>query len=252
MRARRLVAAASVAVGLVALAGCRSEPGVAAYVGDHRITEDAVTNMLDGLRAKLPTPSSEESASPEQAAPSGSQLPSRGVLVSDMVLLDVCQRLSADKGYQPQQRVTVEQVVSQFAIPADTAYAEMVADLITCRSALPTESVAPTKQDLTELVDAGKAAGVIPAEVTVEQAAAQLDGDQLRGALGSKKLLAEAIADYQVSVSPRYRPLEIPLLSFSAGQAAVSVPLGEPGSESVTNVSTPEPQVVESAGAVAP
>ncbi len=56
MRARRLIAVASVAVGLVALSGCRSEPGVAAYVGDHRITEDAVTEIIDDVRAKNPAP----------------------------------------------------------------------------------------------------------------------------------------------------------------------------------------------------
>ncbi|MFE9203705.1 hypothetical protein [Micromonospora sp. NPDC007230] len=254
MRARRLVAAASVAVGLVALAGCRSEPGVAAYVGDHRITEDAVTRLLDELRAEAPTPSAEPSAGPEQAPPAEVRMPSRTQVVSNLVLLDVCQRLADDKGYQPpQQRVTASQIAPQLGVPADTAYAERVADLTNCMNSLPTpEPVAPNEQDLAEVVAAGKAAGVIPAEVTVQQAAAQLDGDQLRGALGSKKVLADAITGYEVSVSPRYRPLEIPLLSFAAGQAAVSVPLGEPGSDSVTDVSKPEPEVTESAGTVAP
>ncbi|MCW3815387.1 hypothetical protein ONA91_13070 [Micromonospora sp. DR5-3] len=249
MRARRLIAAASVAVGLVAIAGCRAEPGVAAYVGDHRITEDAVTRLLDELRAEQSTPS----ASPEQAAPNGLRMPSRNQVVSNLVLLDVCQRIADDKGYQPQQQITADQVGPQLGVPADTAYAERVAELTTCMNSLPAaEPVAPTEQDLVELVTAGKAAGVIPAEVTIQQAAAQLDGDQLRGALGSKKVLAKAVADYQVSVSPRYRPLEIPLLSFAAGQAAVSVPLGEPGSDAVTDVSKPEPEVSESAGAVTP
>lgn len=249
MRARRLIAAASVAVGLVALAGCRSEPGVAAYVGDHRITEDAVTRLLDELQAGMPT----SSADPEQAAPGGLRLPSRNQVVSNLVLLDVCQRLADDKGYQPRQRITADQLAPQLGIPADTTYAQRVAELTTCMNALPApELVAPTEQEMAELVAAGKAAGVIPADVTVQQAAAQLDGDQLRGALGNKKVLGEAVAEYEVSVSPRYRPLEIPLLSFAAGQAAVTVPLGEPGSDAVTEVSTPEPKATGSTGAVAP
>ncbi|MFU8870632.1 hypothetical protein [Micromonospora sp. SL4-19] len=258
MLARRLIAVASVAVGLVALSGCRTEPGVAAYVGDHRITEDAVTSLLDELRAKMPTPSpepgasQESTASPEQAAPSRPPLPSRSQVVTNLVLLDVCQRLSADKGYQPPARATAEQIAPQLGVPADTAYAERVAELATCMNGLPAESVAPTEQDFADVLAAGKAAGVIPAEVTVQEAAAQLDGDRLRGALGSKKVLGEAVAGYQVTVSPRYRPLEIPLLSFSAEYAAVSVRLGEPGSDSVIDVSTPEPEATPSAGTVAP
>ncbi|MEU8263541.1 hypothetical protein AB0C02_23310 [Micromonospora sp. NPDC048999] len=246
MRARRLIAVASVAAGLVALSGCRSEPGVAAYVGDHRITENAVTSLLDELRDKLSVSSQESGASPEEAAQSGPQLPARSEVVTDLVLLDVCQRLAADKGYQSPQRITAEDVATQYNIPADTAYAERVAELITCRTSLPAEPVAPTEQELADLLAAGKAAGVIPAEMTLQNATAQLDGDQLREALGQKKLLREAFAGYGITINPRYRPLEIPLLNFAAGHAALSVPLGELGTDAVTDISTPEPKTTDS------
>ncbi|MEU3453924.1 hypothetical protein ABZ671_10010 [Micromonospora sp. NPDC006766] len=247
MRARRLIAVASVAAGLVALSGCRSEPGVAAYVGDHRITESAVTSLLDELRAKL-SPSPESSDNPDQARPSGLQLPARSEVVTDLVLLDVCQRLAADKGYQSSQRVTADDVAAQYNLPADTAYTQRVAELITCRAGLPAEPVAPTEQELADLLVAGKAAGVIPAEMTVQEATAKLDGDQLREALGHKKLLREAFDGYGVTINPRYRPLEIPLLNFAAGHAALSVPLGESGSDAVTDISTPEPEATDPTG----
>ncbi|MFI6231682.1 hypothetical protein ACIBCR_30730 [Micromonospora echinospora] len=240
MRARRLVAVASVAVGLVALSGCRSEPGVAAYVGDQRITEEAVTRILDELRDDAATSTPEQPVPGQPAgqpgAPGEQRLPGRGEVVSTLVLGEVCQRLSADKGYRPQTQVPVEQVSQQLGYPTDTTYPQRVAELYTCLSGVPSgQPVAPSEQEMADLVKAGKAAGAIPEEVTVEQAATQLDGEQLRTALATRNALAEAVEGYDVTVNPRYRPLAFPVLSFAGNVAAVSVPLGEAGSDAVTD-----------------
>ncbi|MGY0003571.1 hypothetical protein [Micromonospora sp. I033] len=237
MRARRLVAVASVAVGLVALTGCRTEPGVAAYVGDHRVTEDQVTSILDEMRAGL-------AASPATAEQAPALLPGRDQVVATLVLRDVCRDLSADKGYQPQAQVSPAQVAQQTSLPADAAYPQRVAELYTCMSGVPAgEQAAPTQEELAAVIAAGRSSGDIPATVSDEEAAGQLDGAQLRSALATRKVLADAIGGYDVSVNPRYRPLLFPLLSFKGGPA-VSVPLGEPGS-AVTEVSTPEPESTE-------
>ncbi|MGW0505271.1 hypothetical protein [Micromonospora sp. NPDC003241] len=238
MRARRLVAVASVAVGLVALSGCRSEPGVAAYVGDHRITEDAVTEVIDDARAKNPEPTEAAEPVPGQQV----RLPARGEVVSTLVLGQVCERISAAEGYRPQGQAEAAQVAQQLGISPEATYARQVAELYTCLSGIPVGSpVAPTEQELADLVAAGKRAGAVPADVTVEQAAPQLDGEQLRQALATRDALAGAVETYDVTVNPRYRPLEFPVLSFAGQAVAVGVPLGEPGSDAVTDVSTPRP-----------
>ncbi|WP_341719052.1 hypothetical protein QQG74_04635 [Micromonospora sp. FIMYZ51] len=244
MRARRLVAVASVAVGLVALAGCRSEPGVAAYVGDHRITEDAVTEVIDDARAKNPAPTetSEPAEVPAGAAP---RLPGRSEVVSVLVLSEVCDRVSAAEGYRPQREVDPAQIAQGVGLSPETDYVRQTAELYGCLSGIPVgEPVAPTEQELADLVAAGKRAGAVPAEVTVEQAAAQLDGEQLRFALANRNSLAQAVDAYDVTVNPRYRPLIFPVLSFSAETpiVAVGVPLGEPGSGAVSDISTPKPK----------
>ncbi|MGN9774272.1 hypothetical protein ACTMS0_00610 [Micromonospora sp. H33] len=237
MRARRLVAVASVAVGLVALAGCRTEPGVAAYVGDLRITEVAVNGILDDLRAKTVTPT----AAPETSLPAPA-LPGRAQIVGTLVLGEVCERVSADKGYRPQGQAEPAQVARQLGLAPETEYVREVATLYTCLSGIPTGTpVAPTEQELADLIAAGRKAGVIPADVPDDAAAGQLDGDQLRVALATRRSLAEAVEGYDVTVNPRYRPLEFPVLSFAGDAPAVSVPLGEPGSDAVTDISTPEP-----------
>jgi hypothetical protein len=190
-----------------------------------------VTRIVDGARQ----PSGPESGSHDhgaEAAPGASAAPAAGparsLVVSVLVLGETCTRLSADKGYQPRGQVSPEQVAEVLRIDPASDYARRTAELYTCLSALPANApVAPTAEELADLVARGKAAGVIPADVTTEQAAQQLDGDQLRGALANRKALADAVASYDVTVNPRYRPLEFPLLSFQGDAPAVVVPLGE-------------------------
>ncbi|WP_433390045.1 hypothetical protein [Micromonospora sp. KLBMP9576] len=243
MRARRLAAVASVVLGLVALSGCRAEPGVAAYVGDQRITEDAVTALVDDLRAKNPTPTGQPAAPAEGQPPAQpAQLPGRGEVVSVLVLAEVCERVSAERNYQSSAQVRPEQVAQQLGLSPDTEYVREAAALYGCLSGVPAGTPAePSAQDLKDVVAAGRAAGAIPADVTDEAAAGQLDGEQLRMALATRKSLAEAVAAYDVTVNPRYRPLQFPVLSFAGNAPAVSVPLGEAGSDAVTDVSTPDP-----------
>jgi hypothetical protein len=239
MRARRLAAVATVALGLIALSGCRAEPGIAAYVGDQRITDLQVVDTMKDLRTKNPTPSAEPSATGQQAAQQ-STLPEKADVVRTLVLAKVCERLSAEKNYQPRGQVTADQAAQQLGLNPETGYAREVAKFFTCLSGLPTESVEPTKQEMAELIAAGRAAGKIPNDVTDEDAAGQLNGEQLQGALATKRLLGDAVDRYDVTISPRYRPLEFPLLSFTEDAPAVSVPLGEPASDAVTDISTPE------------
>ncbi|GIJ28618.1 hypothetical protein Vqi01_37800 [Micromonospora qiuiae] len=244
MRARRLFAVASVAVGLVALSGCRSEPGVAAYVGDHRITEDAVTEVIDDARAKNAVPT--ETAGPaEMPAGPEPRLPGRSEVVSVLLLGEVCDRVSAAEGYRPQREVDPVQIAQGAGLNPETEYVRRTAELYACLSGIPVGApVAPSEQELADLVAAGKRAGAVPAEVTVEQAATQLDGEQLRFALANRNSLAEAVEAYDVTVNPRYRPLVFPVLSFSGETpiVAVGVPLGEPTSGAVSDISTPKPQ----------
>ncbi|MEV4712410.1 hypothetical protein [Micromonospora sp. NPDC049374] len=246
MRARRLVAVASVAVGLIALAGCRSEPGVAAYVGDHRITEDAVTEVIEDAQAKNPTPTEADEVPPGQEPQlpgQEPQLPGRSQVVSTLVLSEVCERISAAEGYRPQSQVDPAQVAQGIGLSPETGYVRQVAELYTCLSGIPIGApVAPTEQELVDLVEAGKRAGAVPPEVTVEQAATQLDGEQLRQALANRNSLREAVETYDVTVNPRYRPLVFPVLSFTGQAIAVGVPLGEPASDAVNNISTPRPR----------
>ena len=222
-RVRRLARiAVAITVGGLVLTGCRAQPGVAAYVGDDQITEQQVTQIVDDVKEKF--------GDGERAV-----VPPRGAIVTTLVLGDVCARLAAEKGYQPRSQVSAEQVAQAVGLPADATYARKAAELYSCLSGVGGEPVAPTAEELADVVNRGKAAGVIPPEKSVADVAAQLDGEQLRAALATRRALAEAVSRYDVTVNPRYRPLEYQLLGFQGNAAAVSVPLGEGASGAVTD-----------------
>jgi hypothetical protein len=222
MRARLASVAALAAAGVLAISGCgRAQPGVAAYVGNTDISEDRVTAIIDEVRDAL---GEAESA----------RLPQRSVVVSTLVLNDVCARFSADGNLKPQNQISPDQIGQAFGVPPKTEYAQQTARLYTCLSGLPAgDPVAPTAKELADIVARGKEAGAIPQNVPDQQAAAQLDGDQLRAALASRKVLSDAVTRYDVTVNPRYRPLEFPVLSFQGNAAAVTVPVGESDSGAV-------------------
>lgn len=140
------------AVGLVALAGCRSEPGVAAYVGDHAVTEDAVTAIIDDARVNNPAPTEEDAAMPGQQP----RLPGRSEVVSVLVLNEVCERVSAAENYRPQNVVDPAQIAQGVGMNPETEYVRRTAELYSCLSGIPVgEPVAPTQQELADLVAAG-------------------------------------------------------------------------------------------------
>ncbi|WBB96231.1 MULTISPECIES: hypothetical protein [unclassified Solwaraspora] len=222
-RVRRLASITVIAlVGVAALSACRSQPGVAAYVGDEQYTEEQVTSLIDDMADQLGEQADQQGAPP---------LPTRQQVVSALVLADVCAQLDAPSGAQP---VSPEQL----GLPPASEYGQTASQAWTCIVGLQAGGqVQPTREELFDLVEKGRAAGVIPDEVTDEEAAGQLDGEQLRSSLAARDALADAVAEQDVTVNPRYRPLEFPVLSFQAPQGnviAVGIPLGDGDSGTVS------------------
>ncbi|WP_233604446.1 hypothetical protein [Micromonospora sp. HM5-17] len=226
-RVRRLASIAVIAVlGTTALSACRSDSSVAAYLGDRKITEAEVTSVLEDATSRVPSPSGEAAAGGAVV-----RVPSRSEVVRVLVLGDVCRRLTAERGLQPSERANPDQVAAQFALPAGSRYVQQLAELYTCLTAIPADQqVTPTDADLTDLVARGRRAGVVSPDERDADARNRLSqGPQLGTALSQRKVLSEALDRDEIIVSPRYRPLEFPLLSFSDGSPAVSVLIGQAG-----------------------
>lgn len=233
-RARRLTSIAVIAVlGATVLSACRSDSSVAAYLGDRKITEDEVSSVLDDARSKVPPSGQAAGATPQPGAPEV-KAPSRAQVVSTLVMREICQRLAAEKGFKPMEQAPLEAVAGQLGLPPGARYVQIFAELDACRAGLPvTQTVAPTQRELMDIVARGRAAGVIPPDAKDQEAGQQLDGDVLRRALAMRNILAEATADTKITVNPRYRPLEYPVLTFSDNSPALVVSIGHSGPDTV-------------------
>jgi hypothetical protein len=195
----------------LALAGCRSNPDTAAYVGDAKLTNKQVEALYGEVRSQ------------------DIQLDRSG-LVQLWVLNQLARRIAADRDVTiPEAQVA--QAAAQLKLKPDSAFARLYAEeQIAVQSVSGTATPIPaTEADLRGVYQRGRAAGVIPADVTFEDARPLLDVDQLREGLGLQKMFAEASTKYDVSVNPQYGPVEYSLLPFQTqegGQVpALVVPL---------------------------
>ncbi len=219
MPRRRILAVAALgAVAAAGLTGCgRSAPSDAAYVADKSYTNQQVEKIVDSVKAK---------------ADAGKLGNIRQNVVTWLVLGDVSKRLAATQHIPV--KVDYEGGAQQLGLPADLPYTRLEIEAVSYISAVTQNApqVTPTDEQLHAIYDKGRAAGVIPASVSFEQAKPRLDGPELRGALGQQKVLTDALAKYHATVNPRYLPAEYPLLSFQGGSngstptVAVGVPLG--------------------------
>ncbi|GAA1397100.1 hypothetical protein GCM10009662_12340 [Catellatospora coxensis] len=205
---RRLTAAAGIAVALLALTACRSNPNVAAYAGDTTFTEEQVTDLIDEVK-KIPN------IDPQA-------VPDRYQVVQLLVLDEVCKRAAADL------KATLPPVQTQ---PGQPALAGLQQSLQNCRENLPVKGVQPTPAELREVYDNGVAVGAInaadPAN-SFDKVAPQLaQSGELGDALAKRNVLKDTAEAMNVSVNPRYRPMNFAVLSFNQGPA-LSLGLGQP------------------------
>jgi len=224
---RGIAVVALAALAGLALTGCRSEPGVAAYVGDQTLTESQISDVIDQVnRAKTA----------EQRAPS------RSDVVVTFVLAKTCEAVRAQKNF-PLAEVSVDQVAAAEAIPADTQYAR---DRVAFRSCVggiqPDSEGKATDAELRDVFDRAVANKLVDPNAPFEAVKEQIAGDQ-RVAQGIAYLhpLRKMTADGDISVNPRYRPLDITLSAFQDSNTGTSIPLvvmtiGEPPMDAVRDL----------------
>jgi hypothetical protein len=209
-RARRLVAVAVVtAVGVLALAGCRSQPGVAAYVGDTEFSQNQVDRAFDSVTD--PSLKQNEGAL-------------RQFIVSMMVVSEVAERHAGSIG-KPVPKVDAAEVAQGAA--ADSDFARLQARYTGAIRLLQSEarSVEPDEQLRRMLFDQLVQRGAVQRGVSYEQVRTAIDSDQLRGVVGVRNLLAELAKRYDVVVNPAFAPLELHAngVPIAGGQAQVNL-----------------------------
>ncbi|MEH0841872.1 hypothetical protein V6U81_05670 [Micromonospora sp. CPCC 205711] len=262
MRARRLIAAASVAaLGVLSLAACgKSSPDVAAYVGDRSYSVDRVDAVYDDAQAKY-AEAVQQSAKQAGITPTPDQLRSsvtRQDVVNLLVSIDLGKRVAAEQGLQVADQVTPEQLAQQLQMPPQAEYAKLWGEWADISLVL-SQKLPPA--DLSDdavmaVYHAIEKAGGIQSGLSVAEVR-QLFGEAgfVRSASALSAALEAETDKVDVSVNPRYRPLGVPSW-VNKGQELVFYALPYiDASGPVTDISTPDPvdsPAEQSAGPVAP
>ncbi len=248
-RVRRLTCSAVVAaVALTGLAACRSEPGVAAYLGDRTITTNRVDAVYADARTKLDAAVEQIRAEQQGKAPATpAQLPiTRQDVLTTLLGVDVLKAYAQRKGVSP-AAVSAQQVVQEIPLPPDAQYVQSVAEYRGYLTGL-SQAAKPaelTRDDLRDVFVRLDRAGVFDQaeekpslQAWVEQLNPR-DRALLQQVVGLRNELAGEVRSLRASVNPRFGAGELPLLPFadakgrsaplvvlplaaSAGQSAVS------------------------------
>jgi hypothetical protein len=227
---RRLTAAAGIAAALLALTACRSNPSVAAYVGDQTFTEDTVTSLVNG-------------AAKDAKGADGLAAPSRENVVQTLVMRKVCKDLQAAKGFTD-ANVKVEEVAQAERLPAASEFAKIRTEMYACRFGIPAGQDPLTQPELQDIYQSGVALGAIDPTVSFEQISPEIAADpRAVSAVSARKALEEQAAKTGVSVNPRYRSLVFGTLQAEQGPL-VWASFGQPASTAVTDAVTKSPTAV--------
>jgi outer membrane murein-binding lipoprotein Lpp len=228
-RNRRLVVVAVLGLlGGLALGGCRSQPGVAAYVGSHRYTVDEVSAYTRELKASFDDFSQ-----------------ANGAIQHDVVYLLVVRDLGARIAQERHFAIPAAdptRAAEYFKLPADSRLARLAAEFNATVQALSGElqPVEPTEADQRE-VYAHLLVNGQRADLPFEQVRPLLTQDVVGSQLALRAVLAEAAARYHVTINPRYGPpsytIDV-LVAATRGltmTSSLTVPFGQPGGPPVVN-----------------
>jgi hypothetical protein len=215
---------------LLALAGCRSDPAVAAYVGSTRYTDARVSAIADEAHAKL-----QELADAQQSATGASAQPvprpvTEQEVVTALVGRDVLKALAQERKVSPLD-VPADRIAQQVRIPPDTEYVRLVAEKDGYRLGLLQQAAtgSATDADLREVYDNLVSASGGRFTASYEQFRSNLT-DQDTELVGRSAAVREDIAaeaeKLDVTINPRYGPAVLSLVEVSDQQGGVISLLG--------------------------
>ncbi|GAA0730243.1 hypothetical protein Drose_33585 [Dactylosporangium roseum] len=240
MRVRRLVfAVVSTVLTGVSLAGCRSAPTVAAYVGDRKITVaevDAIVRSVNDVAERRLTARKraydarmdaiEAGRGPGEypEVPAEAMLPivhtSAGQVLSLMVWGDVTDRILAERHLTASGAPPFADV---FGLPASDEYVRLWLNYWPAFEAILRGSAPRVPSDdeagrfCAALDEIGQVSGVVSYEQVKQNA-------QIGAAFQAQQTLAEAVRTARMTVNPRYGGLVMPvMLALPSGETPIDV-----------------------------
>jgi hypothetical protein len=253
---RRLASVAALAlVGGIALAGCQAAPpSVAAQIGDFRITNERVDQIVNQIDDEVAAArQTQQAQATPSAAPTGEveglgkdQIGDvRATIVQLSVFDELSRRIASDKGLTlPAQDYKAS--ASQIGLSENNPYIKLAVDADAYRTLLlsKAQSVTPTEADLREAYRKVVASGGSQVGPYDQVRPQLLAVPELGQGLGLRSQMLKAAATYGLVVNPRYEPLEMPLTIVGSAQSQivlVSLPLGASPSPAVRDLPSAAP-----------
>lgn len=185
------------------LAACRVEPGAAVFVGDVRITDTDVDEIVDEAIETL------TADAPEQARdfPVGDV---RDLAVDALTVVELGTQVAKDTGAEPDPDAGqhLQEHMLHSVLPEDSRFAALQVEAAGYRAMLleSAEPVTPEPEEAEAMAEQIIAAsGADPDPAHIEQLSGVLiheEHGQL--AVGQHRLLADYVDEYDVTVNPRY------------------------------------------------
>jgi hypothetical protein len=228
-QARRVLPAAALLVaGVLVLAGCRSDPQVAAYVGDTRYSQDRVTAIADEAHDRLQRVLDEQQPAGASSPPVERPVSDEEV-VSALVGRDVLKSLAQERDINPLD-VDANQIAQRVQVPPDTEFVRALAEQDGYRLGLLQrwESAEASEAELHEVYDNLVKGTEGQYTDSFEQFSSTLPAQsvELVGRSASLRRDIEAQARrLDVTVNPRFGPAVLTLVNTSSQQGGPLISL---------------------------
>lgn len=212
---RIVVLALVAALAATSLAGCRSDPNVAVYLGDDAVTIEQVGRVADDL-----------TFAPAQRGEV------TGYVLGSMIIREVGGRVAAERSLTVQRQTTPGAVAQYYSLPADAPIVSLVTDtqniLLTLATAV--TPVEPDRDQQRAAFDAlyFPSGRPVSERYTFEQVQYLLNRDSIGRMIALRRLLDAAVAASGITVNPRYGgltyglPVEVRLVQ-DTGPARASI-----------------------------
>jgi hypothetical protein len=202
MRSRLALIAVAALAGL-AMTACQRDPSIAATVGSDKITEAQVDAILADAQNNRPQPAAGQ-------PPLGPVPVNRADVVRYLVIDKMCAADQARRHFANGQPADISAVKQ---ISPKSQYAKLFASMTACIQGEVADSkpATPTAAEVREIYDRAVAQGLnVPSFDEVKD---QLTNDQqVQQRFGFKRTLEGEAKAQNLTVNPRYRPLEFGLL----------------------------------------
>jgi hypothetical protein len=217
-------------VGLLGLSACQNNPNQGIRIGDVTVSDAQIEATAQRFATDLAAKNSDFKDPVGQVRQSVAQL---------TVFNELARRYAREKGIEL-PAPDYEGTAASYLAPADDPFVRLNAESSTYLTALRDHAAPrqPTEADMQEVYRkyaelAGENAQPYDA---IKQALQELP--EYPQALGLRDELLAALDRYGLTVTPRYQPLNVPLLAVSQGQLVlVDLPMGDQGTGAVRDVS---------------